>query len=181
MLVIATGTGYLPFIPTPAPISHQLQQEKKTVASLQIVQKPVTPIITAKPPERKIYSSLGSASSASVTTAVEFFQYKGLTNEGVAYLVGNFAAESGLRPDAIGDGGLALGIAQWHPERRVGLPDTLEGQLSWAWSEIQHYPLASAVYGSNVWLIQNGIKGYEGYGVEGNRFEYARELLKELQ
>lgn len=147
-----------------------------------IEQIAVPKVITAKKSlEHKIYPQIGNASSESVTTAVEFYQSKGLTNEGVAYLVGNFIGESSLRPDAVGDNGLALGIAQWHPARRVGLPNDLHGQLDYALTEIDHYPLSSALRGSNVWVIQNGIRQYEGYSVEGNRFEYARELLKELQ
>lgn len=187
MLVIVTGIGYLPFISIPISSSRQLQPpESKTVAEIKIVPKaePVPtiapqPVIEASAP--KTYPAIGNATSESVTTAIEFYQSKNITNVGVAYLVGNFVAESGLRPDAVGDHGLALGIAQWHPSRRVGLPDDLQGQLQYAWNEIQHYPLASALYSTNEWILQNGIKGYEGYSVEGNRFMYARELLKELQ
>lgn len=180
ILVVVAGIGYLPFAPMSS--SHQLQSQNKAVASVQIISNPPKGAVQIVPsPERKLYSPIGNATSESVTTAVEFYQSKGITNVGVAYLVGNFVSESSLRPDAIGDGGLALGIAQWHPERRVGLPDTLQGQLEFAWREIQNYPLAGALHGTNEWVLQNGIKRYEGYSVEGNRFVYARELLKELQ
>lgn len=177
MLVMTTGIGYLPFLPVPTPHANQLQDNSKTVASVQISKA----IVKIAEPTRKIYPAIGTASSEAVTSAVEFYQSKNLTNDGVAYIVGNFIGESGLRPDAVGDNGLALGIAQWHPGRRVGLPSDLNGQLSYAYAEIQHYPLASALHGSNQWLIKNGIRQYEGYSVEGNRFIYADQLRQYLQ
>ena len=46
----------------------------------------------------------------------------GLTKEQAAGIAGNIQQESGFNPQVKpGDGGLALGIAQWHPDRRVGL------------------------------------------------------------
>ncbi len=185
MLVAVTGIGYLPLVSVPMSSSYQLQSPKSAVTNVQSIEQISAPKIQTikkeKPPEHKTYPKIGNASPESVTTAVEFYQSKGLTNVGVAYLVGNFIGESSLRPEAVGDNGLALGIAQWHPSRRVGLPGDLQGQLEYAWAEIQNYPLKDALYGSNEWVIQNGIKRYEGYGMEGERFDYARQLLKELQ
>lgn len=51
--------------------------------------------------------------------AVAFFVSKGWTLAQSAGIVANLEAESGLRPDAIGDGGQAYGIAQWHPPRQA--------------------------------------------------------------
>jgi hypothetical protein len=50
--------------------------------------------------------------------AQAFFESKGWTKEQAAGIVGNLVVESGLRTDAIGDGGRAYGIAQWHPDRQ---------------------------------------------------------------
>ena len=52
--------------------------------------------------------------------AFTFFKERGFTDEQAAGIVGNLQAESGINinPAAIGDGGKAWGIAQWHPERR---------------------------------------------------------------
>jgi hypothetical protein len=182
-LVILTGLGYS-LLSLDPPVVKQAASSVPQAVSVQQIKKeepPSEPPTSVKKPERKMYPAIGSASSESVTTAVEFYQSKGLTNVGVAYLVGNFVGESGLRPHAVGDGGKALGIAQWHPERRVGLPDTLHGQLEYAWREIQAYPLKGALYGTNESLLRAQIKRYEGYSVEGNRFVYAEQLLKELQ
>ncbi len=56
-------------------------------------------------------------------------------------LVANFTAESALNPSAVGDGGKAYGIGQWHPDRQAqfarlfGLPiqkSNLQQQLAFA-------------------------------------------------
>ena len=51
--------------------------------------------------------------------AQAFFEGKGWTKEQSAGIVGNLFVESGLRTDAVGDGGKAYGIAQWHPDRQA--------------------------------------------------------------
>lgn len=53
--------------------------------------------------------------------AFTYFKERGFTDEQAAGIVGNLQAESGINinPAAIGDGGKAWGIAQWHPERRA--------------------------------------------------------------
>ena len=50
--------------------------------------------------------------------AQAFFESKGWTKEQAAGIVGNLVVESGLRTDAVGDGGRAYGIAQWHSDRQ---------------------------------------------------------------
>ena len=61
-----------------------------------------------------------AGASENARAAMQFFEGKGLTREQSAGVVGNLQAESGvnLNPAAIGDGGAAWGIAQWHPDRR---------------------------------------------------------------
>jgi hypothetical protein len=50
--------------------------------------------------------------------AQAFFESKGWTKEQAAGIVANLVVESGLKTDAVGDGGQAYGIAQWHPDRQ---------------------------------------------------------------
>lgn len=45
----------------------------------------------------------------------------GLTREQAAGIAGNIYVESKFNPKAVGDGGKAHGIAQWHPSRRKGV------------------------------------------------------------
>ena len=64
-----------------------------------------------------------------------------LTKEQAAGVAGNIHVESqGFNPKAVGDKGAALGLAQWHPDRRRGL-DILnmsyEDQVSYLIKELQ--------------------------------------------
>lgn len=52
-----------------------------------------------------------------VRTAFDFFMSKGYSHAQAAGIVGNLMGESSFRTDAVGDGGKAKGIAQWHPDR----------------------------------------------------------------
>ena len=62
----------------------------------------------------------GVGETGSSSEAMQFFQSKGWSKEQSAGIVGNLQAESGanLKTNAIGDGGKAYGIAQWHPDRQ---------------------------------------------------------------
>lgn len=53
--------------------------------------------------------------------AMDYFIAQGWTPQQAAGIVGNLQAESGpnLNTDAVGDGGKAYGIAQWHPDRQA--------------------------------------------------------------
>jgi len=50
---------------------------------------------------------------------MEYFIGQGWTTAQAAGIVANLQAESGLRPDAVGDLGQAYGIAQWHSDRQA--------------------------------------------------------------
>lgn len=78
--------------------------------------------------------------------AVDFFIRQGWTPPQSAGIVANLEYESGLRPDAVGDGGRAYGIAQWHPDRQslfaglMGKPiqgSSLEEQLHFVHAELR--------------------------------------------
>lgn len=53
--------------------------------------------------------------------AMDYFIQQGWTPQQAAGIVGNLQAESGanLSTNAVGDGGKAYGIAQWHPDRQA--------------------------------------------------------------
>lgn len=50
---------------------------------------------------------------------VQYFMTKGWTREQASGIVANIVTESQGNKDAIGDGGLAYGIGQWHPDRQI--------------------------------------------------------------
>lgn len=62
-----------------------------------------------------------SGNSANAAAAMKFFQSAGWSKEQAAGIVGNLQAEStkNLNTKAVGDGGKALGIAQWHGDRQA--------------------------------------------------------------
>lgn len=87
--------------------------------------------------------------SASATDPVAFFQSKGWSKEQAAGIVANLQAESGMRPDAVGDSGNAYGVAQWHPDRQRNFKNwsgkdirssTLDEQLAFV-----HYELTAGL------------------------------------
>lgn len=91
----------------------------------------------------------GAGGTGNARTALQFFIGKGLTPAQSAGIVGNLQAESGanLNPAAVGDGGQAIGIAQWHPDRRAnfqrafGKPfnqSTFQDQLNFIWWELNN-------------------------------------------
>jgi hypothetical protein len=87
-----------------------------------------------------------------VNNAMNYFIGQGWTPAQAAGIVANLQAESGLRPDAVGDRGLAYGIAQWHPDRQANFKklfthqaiqgSTLDQQLrfvQWELSNTERY------------------------------------------
>jgi hypothetical protein len=94
-------------------------------------------------------SGAAAGSTGNAKKAVEYFIAKGWTPEQSAGIVGNLQAESGanLKIDAVGDGGLAYGIAQWHPPRQANFAkaygknirgSTLEDQLAFIQWELDN-------------------------------------------
>lgn len=83
-----------------------------------------------------------------IQTALAYFKSVGWTTAHAAGIVANLYAESGLRPDAVGDGGAAYGIAQWHPDRQRRFVwfankdihgSTLEEQLAFVHAELNQW------------------------------------------
>lgn len=76
---------------------------------------------------------------------IQFFQGLGWTEDQATGITANLSAESGFNPGAVGDGGKAYGVAQWHPDRQENFKQwsgkdirqsTLEDQLNFV-----HYEL----------------------------------------
>ncbi|WP_236225603.1 phage tail tip lysozyme [Pseudomonas pseudonitroreducens] len=74
-----------------------------------------------------------------------FFEGLGWTKEQAAGIAANLSAESSFDPGAVGDGGQAYGVAQWHPDRQDAFrqwagkdirQSTLEEQLRFVHHEL---------------------------------------------
>jgi hypothetical protein len=104
----------------------------------------------------------------------------GLSDAGAFALSRNLTQESGHRPEAVGDGGKAQGLAQWHPDRWAkyekwavenGLdPKTKQAQMDYMIVEAEKYPGFESLKGNDPAALREFIKNFEGYGVEGARF-----------
>ncbi|MFM0135101.1 phage tail tip lysozyme [Caballeronia grimmiae] len=84
--------------------------------------------------------------NANVATAVSFFESRGWTRAQAIGIASNLQHESGIDSAAIGDGGKAYGIAQWHPDRQAAFQrwagnwignSTLEQQLGFVDYELR--------------------------------------------
>jgi hypothetical protein len=51
--------------------------------------------------------------------AMKYFMSQGWTHEQAAGIAANLKQESNFNPSAVGDGGKAYGVAQWHPDRQA--------------------------------------------------------------
>lgn len=87
----------------------------------------------------------GGGERGDTASAMKYFVDQGWTKEQAAGIVANLQAESNLRHGAVGDGGLAYGVAQWHPDRQANFKrwagkdireSTLQEQLAFV-----HYEL----------------------------------------
>lgn len=83
---------------------------------------------------------------ATTKQALDYFVSMGWTKSQSAGIVANLIAESNLNPAAVGDGGMAVGVAQWHGDRQarfaalMGKPtqgSTLEDQLAFVHAELR--------------------------------------------
>lgn len=129
--------------------------------------------------------------------ALAFYKSKGFSDTGAAYMVGNLLQESGLRPDAVGDNGKAFGLAQWRVDAAAGARwlayqkwaeqnnkqiGDFYAQLEYTIVEGQKYNAGlSMMKGNDKSAHKNFIKGYEGYSVEGNRFGFAEDILRNAE
>ena len=88
---------------------------------------------TTSPPNTLGNAANGVGLSSNANYAMTYFVSRGWTPAQAAGIVGNLQAESGknLSLTAVGDGGKALGIAQWHPNRRT----VYERTFGKPWSE----------------------------------------------
>lgn len=64
-------------------------------------------------------SQSGGGGGNRLAEAMSFFMGKGWSRQQAAGIVANLQAESGMRHGIPGDGGMAYGIAQWHPDRQA--------------------------------------------------------------
>ena len=113
-------------------------------------------------------------------------KHYGFTEQGAAWFTGALVWESGLDPNIEGDGGAALGLAQWHSFRRnSNFPyGDVWGQLEYAVNEMKNnYPTAYAIYtdpNASDEDLSRANYIYEGYGVKGLRDTFGDLLEQQI-
>lgn len=133
----------------------------------------------------------GRVSVERINIVLAHLQAKGLSKQGAAYLTGNFIAENYLSPDGCnGDGGTACGLGQWRFGRKEGMPPELIPQLDWAIdvemprddSRGGGHNLHNVIKDPNATPAQllAALKGWERYGLEGNRSVYGAAIYAQL-
>lgn len=75
--------------------------------------------LSAGEDEELLSNRLRNGGSEAAAAVMDFFRAKGWSAEQAAGIAANLEQESGFRPDAVGDGGNAYGLAQWHPDRQA--------------------------------------------------------------
>lgn len=134
------------------------QKVEETPFSLPIIDYSVNPFKSFEG-EKSGEESVASATNLKGTNDKAIYLMKrlqnelNLTKEQAAGVAGNIAQESGFNPHGKpGDKGLALGIAQWHPDRRKGIDLTkmsYEDQVSYLIKELQTERTFNAYGGLN--------------------------------
>lgn len=157
---------------------------------------PQPAVVTPAPPVDQPWTvgiSLHGVSPESINNALAIYKEMGLSKEGAAYIIGNYIQESPtafINPcERYGDGGRALGFGQWHPGRRADMPCTVNEQLKWAVSVEMprdalgngYRSLSDRLRSNDIGDIVYGIKQWERYGHEGNRFVYGHQIYTAIK
>lgn len=114
-----------PAVPTPTAAGPSFPSVGATAAGptgprpMQVSIQPPTasPAVQAMMERRQQQG--GNPSTGSAAAAIQFFQSRGWTPAQAAGFAANLQVESNFNPNAVGDGGRAYGIAQWHPDRQA--------------------------------------------------------------
>lgn len=112
-----------------------------------------------------------------------YFQGKGWSREQAIGIASNLSVESGFNPSAVGDGGKAYGLAQWHPDRQAGFRafsgkdirgSSLDEQLAFI-----HFELTQGQEKSAGDALRKARSAYEAGSVVSSQYE--RPAQKEAE
>lgn len=129
-----------------------------------------------------------TADIASLTTkrdaAVKYYMSQGWSREQAIGIAANFFSESKFNRRAVGDGGRAYGIGQWHPDRQADFKSwsgkdirdsTYEDQLAFA-----HYELTQGKEKSAGDALRRARSAREAAGIVSSKYERPRDVFGEM-
>ena len=174
--------------------THNTASALAPIKSEQVSAAPIKAALTAskkaipvpQPAKWAVSTGMHGVDASVINAALDHYQAMGMSKLGASYIVGDFIQESYLNPcGQPGDGGEALGFAQWHSGRRADMPCDFNAQLDWAVNvEMQrHTPaLRAALFDSNSTddELQSLIYQWELYGYQGLRYSYAQAIYQSL-
>lgn len=183
-IVIAFISHVVTLKPEPLPVYAETVPKQK-------VNEVIKPVVAEEVAKWTVSSSPNTkVSVAQINYFLENFKNRGLSKEGASYLIGNFITESYLTScEQSGDGGLALGLAQWHPSRRQDMPCDLNQQIEWAFSTemvrdssgMGYTCVCESVKTNDIDLIKSTIQKWERWGELGNRWEYSQNIYEQIK
>lgn len=121
---------------------------------------------------------------SAVDTARGFFESRGWSSDQSAGIAANLIKESSINPRAVGDGGRAYGIAQWHPDRQVNFStaigrdirgSTLEQQLTFVDWELRNTESAAGN------RLKNAKSPEEAAGIVSRYYERPKAVNAEMR
>lgn len=141
----------------------------------------------SQPSQAQTQNATGrTVSSDRARQAFDFFKGEGYSDEGAAMATGVIRQESNFDPSAVGDGGRAHGLFQWHPDRRdASFPaGDFQGQLEYATRELAGPNGApgfnEAMRSNDVGRIEQMFDAAIRQGHTGSRYAYGRRYLNEF-
>jgi len=129
-------------------------------------------------------TSSGKIGGLGPQTPQKFFESKGWTAEQAAGIVANLQSESSMNSAAVGDGGKAYGVAQWHPDRQAAFAkwagkdirkSTLEEQLAFV-----HYELTQGNEQAAGDALRNAATAQRAGEVVSTRYERPADTAGEM-
>lgn len=124
----------------------------------------------------------GQSEAAAAT--IDFFRAKGWSEDHAKGIAANLEQESNFQPDAVGDGGNAYGMGQWHPDRQANFAkfsgkdirqSTAQEQL-----EFIHYELTRGAEKSAGERLKMATSASEAAGIVSQYYERPADTNGEI-
>jgi hypothetical protein len=110
-----------------------------------------------------------------IPDTVEFFQKQGWTREQAVGIAANIKRESNFNHQAVGDGGKAFGLAQWHPDRQAEFSKLFGKSIKDSSFEEQlafiHFELTQGNERKAGGLLRDAQTGYDAAAIVSKHYE----------
>jgi hypothetical protein len=112
---------------------------------------------------------------------MSYFMQQGWTKAQAAGIVANLMAESNGNPGAVGDSGLAYGLAQWHPDRQAEFKKRMGKDIRQSTEEEQlqfvQYEMNSGKFARVGSLLRNTTTAGDASNIVTGNYEIPRDIV----